>query len=66
MEKKSVIVPGQEVYVRCKVLRADINEKGQTTYQLKPVDFGGDFNKFISNEANIFESKFINIQGELL
>ena len=54
MERKSVIAPGEEVYVRCKVLRVEIDEKGRIVYQLKPVDFGGDLNKFISNEANIF------------
>lgn len=66
MEKKSVVVPGEEVYVKCKVLRVEIDEIGRTNYELKPVNFGGDFNKFISNETNIFELKFINIQGELL
>jgi len=61
MEKKTVIAPGEEVYVRCKVLCVEIDEKGRAIYQLKPVDFGSGLNKFISNEANIFESKSINI-----
>ena len=66
MEKKTVIAPGEEVYVKCKILRVEIDEKGRTTYQLKPINYGSDLNKFTSNEANVFESRFISFQGELL
>lgn len=55
MNRKIVIVPGEEVLVRCKVLKSTISDDGNVYYTLKPTSCELNINKFIAQEIDIYE-----------
>lgn len=55
MNRKIVIVPDEEVLVKCKVLKSTISEDGKVSYTLKPTSWKLNTNKFIAQEIDIYE-----------
>ncbi len=55
MNRKIVIVPDEEVLVRCKVLKSIISDDGKVYYTLKPTSWELNTNKFVAQEIDIYE-----------
>lgn len=55
MNRKIIIVPDEEVLVKCKVLKSTIHEDGKVYYTLRPISWKLNTNEFIAQEVDIYE-----------
>lgn len=57
MNRRIIITPGEEVLVKCKVLKSTIYEDGKVYYILKPISSQLNVDKFTAQEIDIYEQK---------